>query len=191
MDITFIDFFSGIGGFHSGFEKAGMRCVGWCESDKYAQKSYRAIYDTKGLWFSDDVRKCRGWELPNATLWSFGFPCQDISIAGKQKGIGRGTRSGLFFEVMRLLDEKEDDKPEWIIAENVKNLLSIEGGGDSSKSRLKWQNEGTLFNGEYTTQRTTEYRKTESEFILSDILEKEVAENYYLSQERVNELLNK
>lgn len=128
MDITFIDFFSGIGGFHSGFEKAGMRCIGWCEADKYAQKSYRAIYDTKGLWFSDDVRKCRGWELPNATLWSFGFPCQDISIAGKQKGIGRGTRSGLFFEIMRLLDEKEDDKPEWIIAENVKNLLSIEGG---------------------------------------------------------------
>lgn len=128
MDITFIDFFSGIGGFHSGFEKAGMRCIGWCEADKYAQKSYRAIYDTKGLWFSDDVRKCRGWELPTATLWSFGFPCQDISIAGKQKGIGRGTRSGLFFEIMRLLDEKEDDKPEWIVCENVKNLLSIEGG---------------------------------------------------------------
>lgn len=191
MSVTFIDFFSGIGGFHSGFEKAGMKCIGWCEFDKYAQKSYRALYDTKGLYFSEDVRKIRGWELPNVTLWSFGFPCQDISIAGKQKGINRGTRSGLFFEVMRLLDEKEDDKPEWIIAENVKNLLSIEGGGDSSKSRLKWQNEGTLFNGEYTTQRTTEYRKTESEFILSDILEKEVAENYYLSQERVNELLNK
>lgn len=192
MSVTFIDFFSGIGGFHSGFEKAGMKCVGWCEFDKYAQKSYREIYDTKGLYFSEDVRKIRGWELPNVTLWSFGFPCQDISIAGKQKGIGRGTRSGLFFEIMRLLDETEANKPEWIVCENVKNLLSIEGGGgDSSKSRLKWQNEGTLFNGEYTTQRTTEYRKTESEFILSDILEKEVAENYYLSQERVNELLNK
>lgn len=128
MDITFIDFFSGIGGFHSGLEKAGMRCVGWCEFDKYAQKSYRAIYDTKGLWFGEDVRKVRGWELPNATLWSFGFPCQDISVAGKQKGIGRGTRSGLFFEIMRLLDEAEANKPEWIICENVKNLLSIEGG---------------------------------------------------------------
>ena len=128
VEITFIDFFSGIGGFHSGFERAGMKCVGWCEFDKYAQKSYRAIYDTKGLYFNEDVRKIRGWELPNATLWSFGFPCQDVSIAGKQKGIGRGTRSGLFFEIMRLLDEKEDDKPEWIIAENVKNLLSIEGG---------------------------------------------------------------
>lgn len=128
MEITFIDFFSGIGGFHSGFEKAGMKCIGWCEFDKYAQKSYREIYDTKGLYFSEDVRKIRGWELPNATLWSFGFPCQDISVAGKQKGIGRGTRSGLFFEIMRLLDETEANKPEWIIAENVKNLLSIEGG---------------------------------------------------------------
>ena len=128
VSVTFIDFFSGIGGFHSGFEKAGMKCIGWCEFDKYAQKSYREIYDTKGLYFNEDVRKIRGWELPNATLWSFGFPCQDISVAGKQKGIGRGTRSGLFFEIMRLLDEKEDDKPEWIIAENVKNLLSIEGG---------------------------------------------------------------
>ena len=128
VSVTFIDFFSGIGGFHSGFEKAGMKCVGWCEFDKYAQKSYREIYDTKGLYFSEDVRKIRGWELPNATLWSFGFPCQDISVAGKQKGIGRGTRSGLFFEIMRLLDETEANKPEWIIAENVKNLLSIEGG---------------------------------------------------------------
>ena len=126
--VTFIDFFSGIGGFHSGFEKAGMKCIGWCEFDKHAQKSYRAIYDTKGLWFGEDVRKVRGWELPNATLWSFGFPCQDISVAGKQKGIGRGTRSGLFFEIMRLIDEAEANKPEWIIAENVKNLLSIEGG---------------------------------------------------------------
>ena len=128
MRMTFIDFFAGIGGFHSGFEKAGMKCIGWCEFDKYAQKSYRAIYDTEGLWFKDDVRKVRGWELPRAAVWTFAFPCQDVSIAGKQKGIKRGTRSGLFFEIMRLLDEAEENKPRWIIAENVKNLLSIEGG---------------------------------------------------------------
>lgn len=128
MGMTFIDFFAGIGGFHSGFEKAGMKCIGWCEFDKYAKKSYRAIYDTEGLWFKDDVRKVRGWELPRATIWTFGFPCQDVSIAGKQKGIKRGTRSGLFFEIMRLIDEAEENKPRWIIAENVKNLLSIEGG---------------------------------------------------------------
>lgn len=126
--MTFIDFFAGIGGFHSGFEKAGIKCIGWCEFDKYAQKSYQAMYNMEGLWFKDDVRKVRGWELPGAAVWTFGFPCQDVSIAGKQKGIKRGTRSGLFFEIMRLLDEAEENKPQWIIAENVKNLFSIEGG---------------------------------------------------------------
>lgn len=126
--MKFIDFFAGIGGFHSGLEKAGMKCVGWCEFDKFAQKSYRVMYDTERLWFADDVRKVRGWDVPRADLWTFGFPCQDVSIAGKQKGIKRGTRSGLFYEIMRLVDEAEENRPEWLICENVKNLLSINGG---------------------------------------------------------------
>lgn len=129
MRMTFIDFFAGIGGFHSGFEKTGMKCVGWCE---------------------------------------------------------------LFFEIMRLIDEAEENNPRWIIAENVKNLLSIEGGGgDSSQCCLKWQREGTVLNGECTTQKITEYLKTESECILLDILEKQVDENYYLKPEKVKELLSR
>ena len=126
--MKFIDFFAGIGGFHSGLEKAGMECIGWCEFDKFAQRSYRAIYDTERLWFADDVRKVRGWDLPKADLWTFGFPCQDVSIAGKQRGIKRGTRSGLFYEIMRLIDEAEENRPEWLVCENVKNLLSIDRG---------------------------------------------------------------
>nr|DAM08639.1 MAG TPA: Cytosine specific methyltransferase [Caudoviricetes sp.] len=127
--MKFIDFFSGIGGFHSGLERAGMECVGWCEFDKFAQASYRAMYDTDNLWFGNDVTKVKGKDLPKADLWTFGFPCQDISIAGKQKGIKEGTRSGLFYEIMRLLDECKENKPQWIMCENVKNLLSIDGGG--------------------------------------------------------------
>lgn len=127
--MKFIDFFSGIGGFHTGLEKAGMECIGWCEFDKFAQASYRAIYDTDNLWFGDDVTKVKGKDLPNADLWTFGFPCQDVSIAGKQKGIKEGTRSGLFFEIMRLIDECKENKPKWLVCENVKNLLSIDGGG--------------------------------------------------------------
>lgn len=126
--MKFIDFFAGIGGFRSGLEKAGMECVGWCEFDKFAQKSYRAMYDTEGLWFGDNVTKVKGSELPKANLWTFGFPCQDVSIAGKQKGLKKGTRSGLFYEMMRLLDECEENKPDWIMCENVKNLLSIDNG---------------------------------------------------------------
>lgn len=127
--MKFIDFFSGIGGFHTGLEKAGMKCIGWCEFDKFAQASYRAMYDTDNLWFGDDVTKVKGKDLPKADLWTFGFPCQDVSIAGKQKGIKEGTRSGLFFEIMRLIDECKENKPKWLMCENVKNLLSIDGGG--------------------------------------------------------------
>lgn len=127
--MKFIDFFSGIGGFHTGLEKAGMKCIGWCEFDKFAQASYRAMYDTDNLWFGDDVTKVKGKDLPKADLWTFGFPCQDVSIAGKQKGIKEGTRSGLFYEIMRLLDECKENKPKWLVCENVKNLLSIDGGG--------------------------------------------------------------
>lgn len=126
--MKFIDFFAGIGGFHSGLEKAGMECIGWCEFDKFAQKSYRAMYDTTNLWFGEDVTRVKGSELPKADLWTFGFPCQDVSIAGKQKGLKKGTRSGLFYEMMRLLDECEENKPRWIMCENVKNLLSIDNG---------------------------------------------------------------
>lgn len=124
--VTFIDLFAGIGGFHSGLTKAGMECVGWCEQDKYAQASYRALYPTDNLWFSPDIRALNGTEMPYADLWCFGFPCQDISIAGLKDGMGN-TRSGLFYEVTRLLHETKH-KPKWLLIENVKNLLSISNG---------------------------------------------------------------
>lgn len=126
--MNFIDFFSGIGGFHKGLENAGMKCVGWCEADKFAQRSYRAIHDVEGVWFSDDITKVKGQKLPDADVWTAGFPCQDISVAGLRKGITNGKRSSLFFEVVRLLDEVKN-KPKYIIFENVRNLLSIEQGG--------------------------------------------------------------
>lgn len=128
--MKFIDFFAGIGGFHTGLTNSGMTCVGWCEYDKFAIKSYKEIYDTKDIPHYEDIREIKGGGLPQADLWSFGFPCQDISIAGYQKGVREGTRSGLFFEVMRLLDEREEDKPQWLLIENVRNLLSVNKGWD-------------------------------------------------------------
>ena len=126
-ELTFIDLFAGIGGMRLGHEQAGMKCVGYCEFDKFAIKSYRAIYDTEGEWYGSDITKIRGGEMPHADVWCFGFPCQDISVAGKQRGLN-GTRSGLFYEVMRLIGEKGEDKPEWLVIENVRNLLSIDTG---------------------------------------------------------------
>ena len=131
MALTFIDLFSGIGGFRLGMEMAGHICVGHCEKDKFAEKSYRAMHNIKkGEWYGEDITKIRGQELPKADCWCFGFPCTNISIAGKQTGL-QGEQSGLFFEVIRLLAEtKKENKPRWLFIENVRNLLSIEKGFD-------------------------------------------------------------
>lgn len=159
--MKFIDWFAGIGGFRRGMELAGHECVGFCEFDKYAVMSYTAMHlctqeqldylaklplkkrqkeilkdeYKNGEWYADDVRRVDARDIPEADCWCFGFPCQDISVAGK--GIGfNGKRSSLFFEVMRLLDEREANglsRPGYLFIENVKNLLSVNRGGDFAK----------------------------------------------------------
>jgi len=129
--MKFIDLFSGIGGFRLGMEMAGHKCLGHCELDKFADKSYRAMHDVKGgEWYATDIRTVRASDIPRADCWCFGFPCQDISVAGKQLGFD-GKRSSLFFEVMRLLQEiEEENRPRWLFIENVKNLFSVNNGQD-------------------------------------------------------------
>lgn len=122
--MKFIDFFAGMGGFTMGFQRAGHTPVGWCEIDKYAQKAYRAIHEPKGEWFHDDIRAVDPWELPDADCYTFGFPCQSFSIAGKRGGF-EDTRGTLFFEVMRLAKVRQ---PKILVAENVAGLLNHDGG---------------------------------------------------------------
>jgi len=131
--MTFLDLCAGIGGFRLGLESAGFKCVGFCEIDKFAVKSYKAMFDTEGEWYKDDITKLKGEDVPYADIWTFGFPCQDISIAGKQRGLS-GKRSGIYFSIIDLIKSKEEkDKPTFLIIENVKNLLSINGGWDFRK----------------------------------------------------------
>ncbi|WP_346866646.1 MULTISPECIES: DNA cytosine methyltransferase [unclassified Clostridium] len=128
--MEFIDFCSGIGGFRLGLELAGHKCIGFCEKDKFAVKSYKAMFDTEGEWYANDVTQLRAEEVPRADIWCFGFPCQDISVAGKQRGI-RAERSGIYFSIIDLIKGKEEkDKPTFLLIENVKNLLSINDGFD-------------------------------------------------------------
>ena len=132
--MNFVDFFAGIGGIRLGLEQAGHKCVGFCEFDKYARTAYKAMYDTEGEWENHDVRTVKPYDVPTADLWCFGFPCQDISVAGKQKGLQEGERSGLFYEIMRLLaGRRQEDRPRWLLVENVKNLLSIGNGFDFAR----------------------------------------------------------
>ncbi|ABS42144.1 DNA (cytosine-5-)-methyltransferase [Clostridium botulinum] len=134
MSLTFIDFFAGVGGFRKGMEMADHKCVGHCEWDKFANMSYKEIHSPKeDEWFGTDIRNVKATELPRADCWCFGFPCQDISVAGEQGGI-QGKRSSLFFTVTGLNeDTKKEDKPKYLFIENVKNLLSINRGFDFTR----------------------------------------------------------
>ena len=123
--IRYIDLFSGIGGFREGLSCAGgFACVGHCEIDKYADRSYRALFDTKGEWFCEDIRKADPSDLPDFDLLCGGFPCQSFSIAGHRGGFSdpRGT---LFFEIARLTAAK---RPAYLLLENVPGLLNHDGG---------------------------------------------------------------
>ena len=136
--MKFLDLFAGIGGFHLGMEQAGHTCVGWVEWDKFARQSYQAIHNVKGVWNASDIRTVRASELPRADCWCFGFPCQDISVAGKQKGFTAGKRSSLFFTVTGLIrDLEEKNRPSYLLIENVKNLLSINRGLDFLKLQIE------------------------------------------------------
>lgn len=124
--------FAGIGGFRSGLEQAGHKCIGYIEWDKFARQSYQAMYDTKGEFTANDIQQVKGNSLPAADAWTFGSPCTNISIAGNRKGL-KGNQSRMFFEVIRLLKERirgEKSLPKILIMENVKNLLSSNEGRD-------------------------------------------------------------
>ncbi|SFS05851.1 DNA cytosine methyltransferase [Anaeromicropila populeti] len=128
--LTFLDLCAGIGGFRLGLEAAGHRCIGYCEYDKFAVASYKAMHETEGEWFASDVTKLKSEDVPRADIWTFGFPCQDVSVAGKQRGLS-GKRSGIYFNIIDLIKgKKESDKPTYLLVENVKNLLSVHAGFD-------------------------------------------------------------
>jgi len=124
--MKFISLFSGIGGFDLAFERAGMECVAVCEIDKNAQSVLRRHFPKAELF--DDVRKVGKETHGRKTidLVCGGFPCQDVSIAGRRAGLA-GERSGLWFEFARIIDEIE---PRWVVIENVPGLLSSNKGQD-------------------------------------------------------------
>lgn len=166
--MQFIDFFAGIGGFRKGMELAGHKCVGFCEFDKFATASYISMHlltqkqreslekvplkkrqkeilkeeYRNGEWYANDIRRVYARDIPRADCWCFGFPCQDISVAGKQIGF-QGNRSSLFFRVMYLIGQlEEENKPTYLFIENVKNLLNVNGGWDFARLLAEMDREG-------------------------------------------------
>lgn len=125
--LKFLDLFAGIGGFRLGMESAGHECIGFCEIDKFARKSYKAIHDTEGEIELHDITTVtdefiRG--IGHVDIICGGFPCQAFSIAGKRKGF-EDTRGTLFFEITRFASIL---RPRLLFLENVKGLLNHNGG---------------------------------------------------------------
>jgi DNA (cytosine-5)-methyltransferase 1 len=124
--VNYLDLFSGIGGFALGFKQAGFQFNwhGHSENDKYAEQIYHQHFpDSECL---GDVRTITIDRLPKINILTFGFPCQDLSMAGKRKGL-YAKRSSLFFEAMRIIRHSQ---PEVFIFENVKGLFSSGEGRD-------------------------------------------------------------
>ena len=125
--MKFLDLFAGIGGFRLGMESAGHECIGFCEIDKFARASYKAIHDTKGEIELHDITAVSDESIRRigrVDIICGGFPCQAFSIAGNRRGF-EDTRGTLFFEIARFASIL---RPKYLFLENVKGLLSHENG---------------------------------------------------------------
>lgn len=210
-----MDLFSGIGGFRSGLENNGHECLAFCEIDKYARQSYKAIYNTENeVEFHDitkisnnDFRSFRG----EIDIIAGGFPCQAFSIAGKRRGF-EDTRGTLFFDIARAIKEIQ---PSYALLENVKGLFSHDKGRTfgtiiQALDELGYVVEWGLFNSKYWGVPQNRERvfilatrkdifkqpklinllnkQTEVNTKLLDLIEDEVDEKYYLSSEKAEKL---
>ena len=125
--MQFLDLFAGIGGFRLGMEAAGHQCIGFCEIDKFARASYKAIHDTKGEIELHDITTVSDefiQSIGHVHVICGGFPCQAFSIAGNRRGF-EDTRGTLFFEIARFASIL---KPRILFLENVKGLLNHDKG---------------------------------------------------------------
>ena len=210
--INFLSLFSGIGAFEKALDRLGVEynLVNYCEIDKYASKSYSAVHNVSESLNLGDVTKIDTSKLPCIDMISYGFPCQDISLAGKQQGLfnddGTHTRSGLFFEALRII---EATKPKVAIAENVKNLVSKKFNAQfqivlESLDQAGYNNYWKVLNAkDYGIPQNRErvfivsIRKDvdigsfkfpkpfELELRLKDLLESEVDEKYFMSEKSI------
>jgi DNA (cytosine-5)-methyltransferase 1 len=202
--------FAGIGAQRKSLQRLGIphEIVGISETDKYAYKSYEAIHgSTKNY---GDITKISTEELPYFDLFTYSFPCTDISIAGKQQGLidtdGNLTRSGLLYEALRIIKDK---MPKYLLAENVKNLVSKKFELDFKRllntlEQLGYRNYWKILNAKdygvpqnrervfvvsirKDVQHGFEWPETFDNGIrLKHLLETEVDEKYYINDKRLN-----
>lgn len=209
--LRLIELFAGIGSQTQALTNIGIahRVVAISEIDKYAIQSYEAMHGKANN--LGDIRKIE--ELPDADLWTYSFPCQDISVAGKGAGIKEGTRSGLLFEVERLLRvaSEKGTLPKYLLLENVKNLVSKKFKADFDKwldflSELGYTNYWKVLNAkDYGIPQNRErvfcvsIRGEHKPFVfpkpkeltirLRDMIDEAVDERFYLKESTIRSIL--
>ena len=216
--IKLLSLFSGIGAFESALRRGGYQfeTVNYCEIDPYAAKAYSQIHGISEDYNLHDVRQVNTLLMDNVNLMTWGWPCQDISVAGKQRGFtdsdGNRTRSGLFFEGLRILETLQ---PEYAIAENVKALTSKkfekefktvldslnDAGYNNYWAVLNAKDYGVPQNRERVfivsirkdidTGTFTFPKKQPLQLRVKDMLEPEVDEKFYINSERAKKLIEK
>ena len=209
--LRLIELFAGIGSQTQALTNIGIahKVVAISEIDKYAIQSYEAMHGKANN--LGDIRKIE--ELPDADLWTYSFPCQDISVAGKGAGIKEGTRSGLLFEVERLLRvaSEKGTLPKYLLLENVKNLVSKKFKADFDKwldflSKLGYTNYWKVLNAkDYGIPQNRErvfcvsIRGEHKPFVfpkskeltirLRDMIDETVDERFYLKESTIRSIL--
>lgn len=240
---TVNDFFCGCGGLGLGFLQAGFDVVGAWDFDKYAVQTYKKNVDDKVI--QADITEMTIDDVPKADVWTFGFPCQDLSVAGNQKGMllkckdcqevyevrdeniapsdvrcpkcgGSNyepmSRSGLFFEIMRLLDEaakRESQKlPCILLAENVKALRPYLPILEAEYNKRGYRMYYTMYNSKFWNVPQNreryfvvgvrsdlngdfEFPTEQHEYVpkLSSILETNVDEKYYIADDKAKVII--
>lgn len=219
--MNFLDFFAGIGGFRTALDRVGGKCKGFAEIDGHARCSYKAMHDTEGEieWHDitavtdDDFRRLRG----TIDLIAGGFPCQAFSVAGKRMGFNE-SRGTLFFHIARAAKKIQ---PRYLLLENVKGLVSHDQGRtltvilntlqELGYGHIEWGIFDSKFWGvpqhrerifivaelvdrpqrPYLLDLLKEQEENGVQTKLQDILETEVDEKYYLSDDRMKAIVQK
>lgn len=210
MTLRVFEAFAGVGSQRMALRNLGIEheVVAISEIDKYAIASYEAIHgETFNL---GDISQIKTEDIPDHDLFTYSFPCQDISVAGQQLGLDAdsGTRSGLLWECQKVISVK---KPKYLLLENVKNLVGkrhkanfdlwldwlVEQGYNNYWQVLNAKDFGIPQNRErvFVVSILGEHKefdfpsKQELQLRLKDMLENEVDEKFYLSEEKINQLL--
>ena len=200
--------FCGCGGMGLGFKQAGFDIVEAYDFDRYAVQSYNANIGNHAK--QVDITTQTWEDMPKVDVWSFGFPCTNLSYSGNRAGLYKGEQSRLFFEVMRLLDEtiknNSDNLPKVIVAENVTGLKPYLGVLEEEYAKRGYKMYYTLYNSKYwgvpqsreryfvvgtRLDKTFDFLQEKTDFIpkLSTILEKDVDERHYISDEKAKTII--